>query len=57
MKLEMKIIVIKKLAKCKEEIGLLENLLGEHGNRKEMVTTVFDNRRESLKDIETKRVF
>ena len=47
----------KTLVKCKEEIELLENFLGECGNRKEMVTKVFDNRREFLKVMETEECF
>lgn len=47
----------KMLAKCEEEIELLEKLLGECGNRKEIFTEVPDSRRESLIVMETEEYF
>lgn len=47
----------KTLSKHNEEIELLEKLLGGNGNRKEMVTAVLENSRESLKDIEREERF
>ena len=47
----------KTLAKCKEEIEFLEKLLGGNGNRKEVVTTVLNSSRGSLKDMETEQCF
>jgi len=47
----------KTLAKCKEEIELLEKLIGGNGNRKEVVTAVLNSSRGSLKDIEIEECF
>ena len=47
----------KMLPKCEEEIELLKILLGECGNRKEMVTGVPDSRRQSIIVMETKECF
>ena len=47
----------KTLAKCKEEIELLERFLGGNGNRKEVVTRVLNSRRGSLKDMEIEECF